>query len=294
MNMNAVLEGCVLFKNKEIVIFAFEPAGRPSESVFRVLVDSNWHVYNLESKWTVVGMGCARYPNSDDWVIVASSSEGDLWELRPGTPLMQELKIVGDYSGLTGLAGIEGAVWACGMDRIVLRRELDGTWADLSAPPATLEEGVIGFTALAGSAPGEIVAVGWKGEIWLRRNDKWDVQDSGTNANFNAVSVAPDGQVVVVGDDGAIVVGRRNQWSALDVGVDFNLQGVCHFGSEVFVCSDFELFRFEKGALVTETRFDDEDVPETCMNLIAGTESVFSQGERDIFRYVKGLWTRIF
>jgi hypothetical protein len=180
------------------------------------------------------------------------------------------------------------------MGRIVLRREADGTWTNVSAPDPSLDEGVIGFNAIAGSPAGDVFAVGWGGEIWVRANERWEAQDSGTNTNLNAVSVGADGGVIAVGDVGTVVVGRQNQWSVLDINTDFNLQGVCHFGDEVFVCSDFELFRLENEALIRETRFANGDEPKTCLNLIAGKESVFSQGEKDVFRYAEGVWTRAF
>jgi hypothetical protein len=294
MEMNAVLTGCVLFKDREVALFAFEPAGRANECVFRVLLGSQWHVFDVEPKWIPVGMAAARYPGAADFIIVASSSEGHIWELVPSTGDEHEGKIEGDYSGITKVTSIDDAVWACGMDRIVLRRDANGRWSNVSAPEANVDEGVIGFTALAQSAPGELVAVGWKGEIWLRSNDAWDRQDSGTRANFNAVSAGPDGQLVVVGDNGSIVVGRRDQWSVLDIDPDLNLQGVCHFADQVFISSDFELFRLEGRTLAPEARFADGDRPRTCMNLYAGKESVFSQGEKDIFRFNEGAWARVF
>jgi hypothetical protein len=293
MKMNAILTGCVLFKNREVALFGFEPNGRPGESAFAVLLGSSWHGFTVEPKWPAIGMAWAKYPTHDDWLIVASSSEGHLWELTPGIKAEHESRIPGDYEGLTKLATVGEALWACGMGRLVLRRESDGTWINLSAPDPPLEEGVIGFNAIAGSST-EVTAVGWRGEIWMRVNDRWEVQDSGTNTNLNAVSVGSDGQVIAVGDVGTVVVGQRNQWSVLDINTDFNLQGVCHFGDEVFICSDFELFRLENGALIAETRFASGDEPKTCMNLLAGKESVFSQGEKDIFKYAQGLWTRVF
>jgi len=89
-------------------------------------------------------------------------------------------------------------------------------------------------------------------------------------------------------------VGRLDHWTVIDVNTNRNLQGVCHFGGGVFVCTDFELYRVENGSLVAETRFANNDEPETCMNLIAGRNSLFSQGERDLFRFDGNIWTRVF
>jgi hypothetical protein len=74
---------------------------------------------------------------------------------------------------------------------------------------------------------------------------------------------------------------------------DFNLQGACHFGSEVFVCSDFEIFRLIDDKLVRESRFVDESRPKTCMHLFAGGSAAYCLGERDLFRFADGRWERV-
>jgi hypothetical protein len=294
MKMSAALTGCTVFKSRDVGLFAFEPFGRHAETVFRVLLGSQWQHYKIEPKWAAIGMAGVKYTMHPDFVVVAASAEGHLWEMTPGANTERETRIGGDYDGLTKLAAIGDAIWACGMGRLVLRRESNGTWTNVSAPDPTLDEGVIGFNSIAGTTAGEVVTVGWNGEIWMRVADRWEAQESGTNTNLNAVSVSASGEVVAVGDVGTVIVGRRDQWSVLDINTDFNLQGVCHFGQEVFVCSDFELFRLEKGALVTENRFADGVGPKTCMNLLPGKDNVFSQGEKDIFRYAEGIWTRVF
>ena len=293
MLMSALHSGCVFWKNRDIAVFSFQPYGKGGETVVRALVGTQWHVHKLELEWAAIGMAAAKYPAHPDWQVVAASSEGHLWEVTAGIQVEKESQIPGDHDGLTKLASIGDAVWACGMGRVVLRREADGTWTNLSAPDPPLEEGVIGFNAIAGTAQ-EVTAVGWKGEIWVRTDERWEAQDSGTNTHLNAVSVSPDGQVVAVGDDGTVVVGRRNQWSVLDIDVEFNFQGVCHFGDQVFLCTDFDIYRLEKDRLVGETRFANGEEPRTCLNLLSGRESVFSQGEKDIFKFSEGIWTRVF
>ncbi len=294
MKMKSVLTGCAACRKAEAAVFALEPTHNLNHSVFRVLLGSNWYSFKSDPEWMAVGMGFAQHASNDDLIVVAGSSEGELWELQPSTSIEQLSKIPGEYMGLTKLASINYAIWACGMGRIVLRRNRDGSWTDVSAPKPALEEGVIGFTAVAGNADGEIFAVGWNGEIWILSDGVWASQDSGTRANFNAVSIGEDGRVVVVGDDGSVVVGSRDQWSVVDVGLGANLQGVCHFGQEVFVCTDFELFLFDGKSLVLETRFSKNDSPKTCMNLIVSEKFAFSQGERDIFKYTSGVWDRVF
>jgi hypothetical protein len=294
MKMKAVVSGTTYFrKGKDIALFAFEPSGRPGHTVFRLWIDGNWGTYDIEPAWTAVGVANAIYSPTEGPVVVAGDTDGELWEVRAASGEEHAAEIGGDYSELTNLASFDNAIWACGMGRVVLRREAGGTWADLSAPDPAVDLGVIGFAALASAGRGEVVAVGWQGEIWLRHT-QWDAQESGTKANLNAVSVGADGQIVAVGDRGVIVVGRRNQWSVIKNDDTANLQGVCHFGKQVFIASDFALYRLEQSELVPEDRFADEDEPESCLNLMANEASVFSQGEHDIFRFADGVWKRVF
>jgi hypothetical protein len=179
------------------------------------------------------------------------------------------------------------------MGRVVWARDAAGQWRDISAPPDRPDEGVIGFTALAGLPDGRAAAVGWRGEIWVRDGTRWHLEDSGSNANFNALSVDEAGNMVVVGDRGALVDGRTGQWHAHSTEPSFNLQGVCHFRSQVFVCSDFEIFLWRDGRLVPETRFENGDRPGTCLNLLPGSGLVYSQGERDVFRFDGSRWLRV-
>jgi hypothetical protein len=293
MDVNAVLTGTVFSKKKEYSVFAVESADRPGRSSFSAYFDDTWSGFDIAPDWPAIGMAWTRIQSGSEVLVVATSSEGHLWELEAGSGEEKESVIPGDHTGITKLATIGELIWACGMGRLVLRREANGTWSNVSAPEPSLEDGVIGFNGIAGVGE-EVTAVGWAGEIWTRVKDRWEAQDSGTNTNLNAVSVGADGGVVAVGDHGTVVVGRRNEWSVLEINIDFNFQGVCHFGDEVFVCSDFDLYRLEKGRLTKETRFPKDDEQESCMNLIVGKESVFSQGEKDVFRFQKGLWTRAF
>lgn len=295
MTPRSIYSGCATRSDnatKEFAFFAFEPRERPGSSTFGMLDGSKWSAPRQEPHWPAIAMACAKYAPAN-WIAVAISQAGEVWELAPETAVERMTTLPGNYIGLTKLANIENAVWACGMGRTVLKRESNGGWIDLSAPTASVDEGVIGFTALSGVTPGEMVAVGWQGEIWLRRNNVWDPQQSGTNANFNAVSVGPDGEIVAVGDGGSMVVGVRNQWTSLDLGVDFDLQGVSHFGAQLFICSDDKIFLLENSKLVDETRFAGGDRPASCLNLIRGSLSLYSQGENDIFRFSSGVWSRV-
>lgn len=294
MNIEAILSGCVIPKGgRDILVCAMQAADGGGRTSFHVLLGNDWFGYDSEPEWAPSGLAAAQYRGADDVVVVAAAPDGRTWELNPASRAERLGRVdEGEHVGITRLAAIDDAVWACGMGRVAMRREADGRWLDLSAPRSPIAQGITGFTGIAAVQPGVQIAVGWRGEIWVRSNGAWLQEDSPSNSNLNNVSVGPDGEVVIVGDRGGLVIGRPGQWTALDCRTDFNLQGVCHFGGETFVCSDFEIFRLLDGALVRETRFDGAP-PDTCMNLLAGGVHAFSQGERHVHRFDGTRWVSV-
>lgn len=293
MNIEALLTGCVVHKGRDIAVCAMQEAGKGGNTSFHVLLNGEWYGYEEEPEWAAVGMAGMQYPGIEEIVVVAVAADGRTWELNPSSKVEHIARVAEGHCGITRLATLNDGIWACGMGRLVMMREANGGWLDVSAPKGNLTNGVTGFTGIAQTLQGEQVAVGWRGEIWIRSNGSWTQEASPSNSNFNNVSVAPDGEIVVVGDSGGLVTGRPGQWIAVDSRTDFNLQGVCHFLTETFVCSDFEIFCLKQGKLLRETRFDDEQRPGTCMNFLVGKGGIYCQGERDLFHFDGRRWINV-
>lgn len=306
VEIEAILSSCTVHRRgNDVFVCAIEAVGSDERSSFHVLLGDQWYSYEEEPDWAAIGMAAGSADS--ELVIVAAAADGQTWELNPATrsERLSRLKPEGKHAGIVRLATIGSEVWACGMGRVVLRRDAaSGQWIDHSAPRSSLAgasladlsqlaRSITGFSGLAALDSGEIIAVGWRGEIWVRGKDGvWRQEDSPTNANFNNVSVGPDGEVVIVGDRGGLVTGRPGAWQTIGFRNDFNLQGVCHFGGETFICTNFDLLRLVDGEVVAETRFDG-DPPGTCMNLLAGTAHAFSQGERHIYRFDGTQWKSV-
>jgi len=293
VKINAISSGCVVHKGKDVAVYAIQESATPERTSFYARVGSKWMSYDVKPEWTASAMAGARYDAEGDLVIVGASADGRTWELNPGSTSERLGSMGNTVDGITRLANIANAIWACGMGRTVLRRDAFDRWSDHSAPPGRQEDGIVGFTSIAGLGAEGMVAVGWRGEIWVFDGTVWTLEGSPTNSNFNDVSVGADGTVVVVGDKGGLVIGRPGQWRSLEISTTLNLQGVCHFGDEVFICSSFELFRLIGDDLMRETRYGEAEPPGTCMNLEAGAQSVFSQGEKDIYKFESGQWSRV-
>ena len=284
MKIETIYAGCVVRrKGRDILHCAVQEAEASGDTSFHVLLGNDWYGFQQQPHWAISGMA-----------VIAAAADGRTWEMTPTTKVETLCRVANGYCGVTRLAALSDGIWACGMARVAWRRESTGRWVNVSAPRGLVKtEGITGFTGICEIEPQLVVAAGWKGEIWIRSGGNWTREDSPSNSNFNNLSCGPDGQTVIVGDRGGLVIGQPGRWAALDTQTDFNLQGVCHFGGEIFVCTDFEIFRLVDGSLKGETRFEASDRPRTCMNFIVGQECFYSQGERDLFRFQDGIWSRV-
>ncbi|MEV0293737.1 hypothetical protein [Nocardia sp. NPDC050710] len=268
-------------------------AGRPN-SLFAVHHRGQWYSYAATPDWTAVAVASVRDPSDSLWVVVGISAAGHVWELRPRTRVETSGQLPRE-TGMTNLGAVDQTVFACGMGRVVYRREPGGgSWTDISAPWPDASEGVVGFTAIAGRDASLVYAVGWKGEIWALSEGRWRAEDSPTNANLNAVAVSDDGEVYCVGDDGVMLHGRNGMWTMIDTGTDVDLQDVCMHGGEVFVASDFQVFRLEDGFLTLDLA-GDGDSSLTCLKLRSGGRGgvLYSLGTHDVFQRTDEGWGRL-
>lgn len=181
------------------------------------------------------------------------------------------------------------------MARSVLKRTGPGAWDEIG-PGTTKDDDklVVGFEDLDGFGADDLYVVGWRGEVWQRRKGKWRRLDSPVSANLNAVCCAADGKVYVVGDGGVMLRGRNNRWEVLDTGLSANLTDVACFAGTVYVVTDFQILKLVDDALEPEDAFaDPDDLPATCLHLLACADGLFAMGAKDLFRLHGGTWERL-
>jgi hypothetical protein len=290
------LGGCAGDTQPTPLFFAVEPRAQADAGVSRthfcVYFQEQWYGYGETPEWSAVAIAAVRYPGETQMVI-AMSGDSSIWEMRP-KERVERLSRIGDYIGMTNLASIGNAIYACGMGRIVLRREADGSWTDLSAPWPAQDEGVIGFTALAARDPKQIYAVGWQGEIWVHTAAGWSKEDLPTDANLNAALVTAEGEVYAVGDNGVLVRGRQGQWKVVDTGTDFNLTDICCHAGQIFISSDFDVYRLSPEGLESDLIRQNDIAGVSCLKLTAaGDTQLVSVGPSDVFQRIADVWYHI-
>ncbi|PZQ74064.1 MAG: hypothetical protein DI563_13265 [Variovorax paradoxus] len=266
----------------------------PNASFFRFKAadsEAAFRKYDENVHWPAISMATVK-PVGGERVVVAVGPQGDFWELFPASTN----EVLGTFpvvANLRRLSVVDDAIYACGMDRAVFLRRGTGQWQSIGPGPAPADPPVVGFEDLGGFGEAEMYAVGWGGELWWRDHGTWRRADSPTNANLCALACAPDGTVHVVGHDGVMLRGRQDQWRLVDTGRRDILRDVAVLDGEVYVVSDFAIYRLGDAGLEADPDLVD-DPPATCLHLLEAADGLVSLGQKDVFlKPAGGRWRRL-
>lgn len=164
------LSGCAPLY--DLIFFAKEldelvENGTPNSSFFSFDEEDTgeqFRKYDESMGWPAIAMATSKLEGSTR-IVVAIGPNGDYWEVVPSSAQESVGKIT-DFSGnLRTLSVIEETIFACGMGRVVLKREEKGKWKDIGPKPTTDDADIIGCEDIAGYSKTEMYAVGWSGEI---------------------------------------------------------------------------------------------------------------------------------
>lgn len=142
-------------------------------------------------------------------------------------------------------------VYATGMSRQIYRREGKGRWvrADdgLVQPRGMLQ--VSGLNAVDGSGSGDLVAVGFLGEIWECRQNVWRPMDSPTNLILHDVKVIGHTLTVACGQEGTLLAYRGTAWEPLEhQATEADIWSLDHFEDQVFFAAEDGLYVTRSGS----------------------------------------------
>ncbi|MDD5268000.1 MAG: hypothetical protein PHO08_12880 [Methylococcales bacterium] len=293
------LSGCAPFY--DFIFFAKEldelvKTGQPNSSFFcfdEQHEGEHFCQYNEVVSWPAISMATIK-PESSCRHVVAIGPNGDYWEAEPESMQEHVGKITNFNGNLRKLSVIEETIFACGMGRVLLKREALNVWKTIG--PSSINENtkIIGFEDIDGFNKEELYAVGWGGEIWLYDKNTWVQIVSPTSINLTAVCCAPDGIVYVVGHSGIMLRGRRDKWSVTDTNRKENLRDVYFYNGTVYVTTDFRILKLVDDELVNDTDFaDSKDHPKTCLHLLSASDGLISLGTKDVFRRSQNPWERL-
>jgi hypothetical protein len=250
-------------------------------------------MYDESAAWPAIAMATIK-PEGGTRTVVAVGPAGQYWEVAPQS-LKEVMGIIGEAQrSIRGVRSVGDSLYLVGMGRLVMERVDVGQWHDMSPKGDQVKGQVVGFEDIGGFSTEEVYAVGWQGEIWWRNKLKWRQVDSPVSANLNSIACSVEGVVYIVGDNGVMLEGRHETWKVVDTGKSENLLDVAVYKQQVFVVTDFGIFRLSpSGRLVAEDNFVEDDRPSTCLHLLESPDAVFSMGPSDLFRLTDGSWERL-
>jgi len=113
---------------------------------------------------------------------------------------------------------IAGQVYAAGMARRIYCRRGPGQWEAMDAGlrvPRTDRDRAVGLLSIDGWTANDLIAVGYKGEIWHYDGKSWTQQKSPTDVALTSIRCGPDGLAYVAGLSGTFLRGHHGQWDMM-------------------------------------------------------------------------------
>jgi hypothetical protein len=252
-----------------------------------------WVIYSHVVDWRAQAMASAK-EDSGQRVVVCVGRQGQYYELVPEIPAQFEGSIEQNEFFPRAVASLDGVIFLTGLGRVVKRRADRGQWVDFGpSSQAEAQQEVVGFETIGGLSTDLVYVAGWHGEIWRWNGFIWQQIDVPTNANFNALACAADGTVYVVGDNGAFVQGQHDQWHVRDSAITENILSIGVYDGTVFAVTDYKILRLTDAGFVDEDRFENNDAPASCLQLLGAPDGILSMGPYDLFSFYNGLWRRI-
>lgn len=195
---------------------------------------------------------------------------------------------------LRDIRHIGDSIYATGFGRQVYVRSAQRTWqrCDQGVVEDPKAESLSGFESIDGFDENEIYAVGNQGEIWCRRERRWQKIESLTNVILENVLCAPDGMVYASGQLGILLRGRLNRWEIIEHELtEDTFWDMTWFDNRLWLSTTQALYSFANDKL---ERIDTGlCAGQTFRYLDATQDCLWSSGERHLAAFDGRAWTLI-
>lgn len=214
---------------------------------------------------------------------------------RQGTIREEQIQVNGtvpeDRGPLRAGVKLGGSVVVVGMDRQVYRRDQPGSWVAMEVGLPLPSDDVCGFEAVAAGLRGELIAVGWDGEIWLHDAGRWHPIDSPTNSVLTCLCCMPSGEFFAGGRKGLLLRGRGDQWTVIDdSGCPDDLTGLVAVEGVLYAASLRTLYRWNGTQLEPVA---DGALPASFAIFSSNSSAVWSIGSKAVLTFERGAWRHI-
>lgn len=159
---------------------------------------------------------------------------------------------------LRDLRVIAGEIYCAGMGRQVYQRLGRNNWQHIDAgmvAPLGVISGVSGFNSIDGVDADLLIAAGFNGEIWCRRQSRWTQMASPTNVVLHWIRVLGAGRAFCSGQKGVLLEWDGNLWRVVDLGgLDENIWCIEWFRDHLYLATDTRLLRLTPAYKLEEVK----------------------------------------
>jgi len=184
---------------------------------------------------------------------------------------------------------------AVGMARRAYRRDVHGSWNAIDASCFVARKdrtSATGYNDVVAYQSG-LIAVGYKGEIWVYEGFAWRLDPSPTNVILTCIAPTLTGEFVIAGLGGIVLVGSPGRWRLVShdlAGAEF--WSAVNFKGQVYLSSRSGVYRLEDQSLKPIAL--DSDRKPTTAYLSCTAESMWSAGSTDLYSTTDAVtWCRM-
>lgn len=286
-NAYTFLHGCMQNRNIGRVIAQIDVLTQSGSTLSTLLKwdrsQNRW--FSFKTDWHASRISAFETPQI---TVLATGPDGIVSASTLAGPTEEEIDASADGPARRGpirdLQLIAGVPYAVGMGRQVYRREGAGTWT-------RQDEGVVlprgeiqlcGFNAIDGLNEDAIYAVGFNGEVWLRRHGTWQQQDSPTRLVLHKVKVVRDDLVFACGQRGTLLRSDGDHWESIaQEATTDDLWGMEWFEGELYLACDSGLFKLDRTDRLVEVDMRLSPKP-SCRHLHANDGVLWSCGPKHV------------
>lgn len=255
----------------------------------------SWYAYETDR-----GITSVCFPSGDVEEMVLLGADGVVTRLGEGD---ESVEIIDDSDEgpsdlviMWSVAEVDQSLYAVGMARHAYRQDRgQAGWTRIDQTCVVPRERLttaVGFTSVAGFAPDEIYAVGWKGEIWRSDGEVWHQVPSPTGLLLKAVVRDPAGDEMVAVGLAGILRGRHDRWRIVEQTVTKALNDAVAFRDAVYLSGSDGVYRLTGDTVERVELVSTGEV--TTSSLAAGGGVMWSAGQSDLFRTGDGVrWERV-
>lgn len=195
----------------------------------------------------------------------------------------------GKYGYLSSLKLINRTLYTCGFSRQIYRRTPGGWTHDDKGILADVDNLEYSLEDIAGLSDGTLCAVGWQGEIAIRQNNVWRLENSPTRSDLHAVCSDNDQYFYAAGEGATLVRGSASGFEVLSSGSsDDTFWDIQMYRGEPVMSASSGLFCLRNDKLVP---FDNPAPPKHVgYKLAVCGDLLWSIGTHQVFYLKDGQW----